>query len=433
MRLLAESTPENPNTVRILFYGQSITEQAWTKKVSEDLRKRFPHADLQIENRAIGGFSSQFLVKTAETDLYPFYPDLMIFHVYGAHNTYEDIIRRTRERTTAEIVIQTDHLSAAQSVDEVTDLAKLNPAETWSQWFNYRFLPDVAKRYQAGLIDQRNIWKAYLREHGLEPQALLKDGVHLNAHGEDLMARIVSAYLIRNEAHPAPAEDWIRTVPVTEEMWEGDALALKFEGNRVDAIFAPDAPTSATPIQVQVDGKAPSEFPGCYALSRTTYYPGTIWPCLLQVHPDPGQVPNLEEWTLTLTEVSEDQKFCKFQLSGSVTGPDGAGTSDASFVSDSGRVTIEPEDWHLARPMEAIKKGPLPDAFQVQWKELPLSADEVAPPPTAESNPRAERVATLAQSLPNGPHTFQFKRPDSGIPIAALRIYKPGLAVDHSN
>lgn len=29
MRLLAESTPEHRNTVRVLFYGQSITDQAW--------------------------------------------------------------------------------------------------------------------------------------------------------------------------------------------------------------------------------------------------------------------------------------------------------------------------------------------------------------------------------------------------------------------
>jgi hypothetical protein len=109
MRLLATSTPQQRNTVRILFYGQSITEQGWAKLVEDDLRRRFPHANLIVENRALGGFASQMLVKTAETDLYPFQPDLLIFHVYGAHDSYEDIIRRTRERTTAEILMQNDH------------------------------------------------------------------------------------------------------------------------------------------------------------------------------------------------------------------------------------------------------------------------------------------------------------------------------------
>jgi len=66
------------------FTGQSITEQEWSKQVAADLRKRFPSADLEIENRAIGGFAAQMLIRPAEHDIYPFYPDLVIFHVFGA-------------------------------------------------------------------------------------------------------------------------------------------------------------------------------------------------------------------------------------------------------------------------------------------------------------------------------------------------------------
>ena len=101
MTLLAASTPQHRNTVKILFYGQSITQQTWWRLVAEHLRQQFPHANLIIENRAIGGFASQILVKTAEHDLYPFYPDLVIFHVYGSHIEYENIIKNIRSRTTA--------------------------------------------------------------------------------------------------------------------------------------------------------------------------------------------------------------------------------------------------------------------------------------------------------------------------------------------
>jgi|SRR5215204_6725760 len=52
MRLMATSTPERRNTARVLFYGQSITEQGWWKIVADDLRAGFPQADLVIENRA---------------------------------------------------------------------------------------------------------------------------------------------------------------------------------------------------------------------------------------------------------------------------------------------------------------------------------------------------------------------------------------------
>src|SRR6478752_6125004 len=64
MTLLATSTPLKRNTVRVLFYGQSITADDWWKTVAERLRRRFPVADLVIENRAIPGFTAPYLVKT---------------------------------------------------------------------------------------------------------------------------------------------------------------------------------------------------------------------------------------------------------------------------------------------------------------------------------------------------------------------------------
>ncbi|MBC8870388.1 MAG: SGNH/GDSL hydrolase family protein, partial [Planctomycetes bacterium] len=83
MTLLATSTPQKRNHVRVLFYGQSVTRNPWWKDVAEHLRKTYPYADLEIQNLAIGGYSAPVLMHTAEVDLYPYYPDLPIFHVYG--------------------------------------------------------------------------------------------------------------------------------------------------------------------------------------------------------------------------------------------------------------------------------------------------------------------------------------------------------------
>ncbi len=240
MRLLATSTAEQRNTVRILFYGQSITEQKWAKLVEEDLRRRFPHANLVVENRALGGFASQMLVKTAETDLYPFQPDLLIFHVYGSHDKYEDIIRRTRERTTAEILMQNDHVTKPADLTEETDAAKLPPAgKHWDAFMNHNWLPSLAKKYGAELCDQRALWKAYLTENKLEPKSLLKDSVHLNAHGEWFMAECVKAYLRHDpKLGPSPAEDWVKTYEVGEDVrWADGKLRLDFDGSRVEVVL----------------------------------------------------------------------------------------------------------------------------------------------------------------------------------------------------
>jgi len=92
MTLMATSTPQKRNTVRILFYGQSIVGQHWHTMVAEDLKKCLPHIDFVIENKAIGGFSSQLLVRTMYYDVLPFYPDLLVFHVYGTHDKFENTI-----------------------------------------------------------------------------------------------------------------------------------------------------------------------------------------------------------------------------------------------------------------------------------------------------------------------------------------------------
>ena len=144
MTLLRTSAPKHRNKVRILFYGQSITEQDWSKQVADDLRKRFPNADLKIENRAIGGFASQLLIRPAEHDLYPYYPDLLIFHVYGANREYEEIIRNTRSRTTAEVLMLRDHVTKwpPAVIDE-----KKDKGMWWDDLMNNHLLPQIAKKY----------------------------------------------------------------------------------------------------------------------------------------------------------------------------------------------------------------------------------------------------------------------------------------------
>jgi hypothetical protein len=417
MHLLATSTPEKRNTVRVLFYGQSITAQAWTKAVAADLRKRFPHADLVAENRAISGHAAQMLVKTAEADLYPFYPDLLIFHVYGSHPDYEAIIRRTRERTTADVLHTTDHLRAGEASEEETDPAKLTPKQ-WNPWFNHAFLPGVQKKYGTELADVRGLWKQYLADHGLKAQDLLKDSVHLNAHGEYVMAALVSAHLRHDPKAAAPADDRVKTFAVGKDVgWKDGKLTLPFEGNRVDLVCGPG---KGGPAAVRVDGKRPSEFAEAYAFTRTTAYPTSNYPTLLRVTSEKPRV--AEDWTLTLTELNADFTGGKFTVTGSVTGDDGAGEVGKRFVSKSGRVVIEADDWNLAYCLK-VHENHVKLPFAIRWKSVLTGADEFRSPGAKDA--AVEAVVTVARGLPNGKHTLELSGgPD--VPVAAVRVYKPG-------
>ena len=426
MRLLVTSTAEKGNTVRVLFYGQSITEQKWTKLVEQDLRRRFPHANLVIENRALGGFASQMLVKTAETDLYPFQPDLLIFHVYGAHDKYENIIRHTRERTTAEILMQTDHVTKPADLTEETDAAKLPPAgRHWDAFMNHNHLPALAKRYGAELCDQRALWKTYLTENKLEPKALLRDNVHLNEHGEWLMAECVKAYLRYDpKLGPSPAEDWVKTYAVGKDVkWAAGKLRLDFEGNRVEVICKPG---HAAPVAVRIDGRKPSEFAELYGFTRAVTKPEgkwlVKWPVIAPIGSETLLLP--EDWMLAITKDAANDKLLTFTLTGSKTGADGAGRSDARFVSKSGRIVIETNAWNVAYAMSLAGVNPVPDQFEVKWRVEPHLVDEFVSPSVTDA--ATETVVTLASGLANTKHTFEISGSDA-TPIAAMRVYCPPL------
>ena len=424
MRLLSTSTAAKRNTVRILFYGQSITEQGWAKRVEEDLRRRFPYANLIVENRALGGFASQLLVKTAETDLYPFQPDLLIFHVYGAHDKYEDIIRRTRERTTAEILMQTDHVTKPADFTEETDASKLPPAgKHWDAFMNHNWLPSLAKKYGAELCDQRTLWKAYLTENKLEPKALLRDDVHLNAHGEWFMAECVKAYLrFDTKLGPSPAEDWVKTYQVGKDVrWANGTLRLHFEGSRVEAIAKQG---QAEPASIQIDGRKPSEFAELYGFTRAVTHPDGKWPVKWPVIAPVGSEQPLlvEEWSLAVTRDAADEKRFAFSLAGSKTGPDGDGRSDARFVSKSGRVVIEPDAWNVGYALRLAGIKPMPEKLLVKWWVLPFFADKFVSPDVNDAT--SETIVPIAQGLSNAKHVLEISGTEA-TPIEAIRVYRP--------
>ncbi|HYO80330.1 MAG TPA: glycoside hydrolase family 2 TIM barrel-domain containing protein [Bryobacteraceae bacterium] len=407
MRLLAESTPEHRNQVRILFYGQSITKQDWSRQVAEDLRRRFPAADLVIENRSIGGYSSPYLVRTLPQDVYPFYPDLVIFHVYGAEKEYEEIIRGIRENTTAEIAIQTDHETGTNTE------ARTKRSQT--------FLPSIAEKYGCELIDIHRPWMEYLKASGLEPKQLLRDGVHLNAHGNFVMAELTKPYLRLNEESPVRGSG-VREFRVGGEVeWLEGRLVVEFDGNRVDLVSGAGLPSVRA--RVLIDGKPPSQIPELYVHSRPSEAWGADWTSINRVSSIKPLL--VEDWRVELFDVAPDAAMFRFRVIGSRTGPDGNGLSTERFVSNSGRVVIEPGDWAIKRAYD-LRKKPMPEGFVIHWSVLPLFQDLYEAPDRSDLT--REHSVILAQGLSNGKHRLELVAEGATAPsVSAVRVYRPAL------
>jgi len=402
-RLEASSTAA-PETVRILFYGQSITKQGWWRDVAKDLRSRYPHADLRIENRAIGGYSTQYLIRTMEADILPYHPDLIVFHDYGAEDLYEQIIRWIRSNTTSEILLQSDHVVWLPGEDDPAGGRR--KSFDFQERHSFEWLPKIANQYGLGLVDIRGGWSEHLKRTQLSPKDLLRDSVHLNAKGEELYAGITRQYFVATPgAIPKP---WVKEI---EAKWKGNRLELDFEGTRVDLVGG-----TSVVVDVSVDQKRPAEVPVLYYHSRPTNTWDADWPMAMHVGKEkPLQV---EEWIAKVTTRNESGTEFQFELYGSQTGFDGAGSSNKRFVSSSGRVILDPADYDVVRSY-GLKKIPMPGSWQIRWSSLPRFIDPVLP---------SSGTQTILYGLPNSKHHLTLTAPAGSKPaIQKIRIYQPPL------
>jgi hypothetical protein len=246
------------------------------------------------------------------------------------------------------------------------------------------------------------------------------------------MSRLVSAYFVRRPQFDNPAvEKEVRDYTSGRDLkWVGNKMTFSFVGNKIDAIAESGAEGSA---DVLIDGKKPSEFPELYHASRVRGYPGIGWPIISRIDHRAPLI--LEDWTAIATDFSPDGKHFKFSVKGSVTGPDGEGNSDATFVSNSGRVVIEPDDWNMSYsfgllqgPWAKDKKRPpfvVPENIVATWHVIPCFTDVYTPP--VMPDPNVETPVVLAQGLTNGPHEIQLLGRNGPVRFKALRVYQPPL------
>ena len=94
------------------------------------------------------------------------------------------------------------------------------------------------------------------------------------------------------------------------------------------------------------------------------------------------------------------------------------------FVSKSGRVVIETNDWNVTYATSLAGLKPVPEQFTVKWKAEPRFVDEFTSPGVKDV--AIETTVTLAQGLPNTKHTLEISGGEA-TPIAAVRVYRPAL------
>jgi hypothetical protein len=295
---------------------------------------------------------------------------------------------------------------------------------------SYHFLPALAEKYKCDLINIRDPWKKYLADNHLSPNDLLKDDIHLNKHGEFLMAELIKPlFQYKSKFKPDPFElCTVYHVAKDFDIKNGKA-ELPFIGNKVDVILS--EPNSKSTSEVLLDGKRPSTFQGTYFMTRPYSVENKSWPWTLPAMIRVGHETLWveEEWTCKFTEAITPYEDFSFEITGSVTGKDGVGKGSEDFVSLSKRVIIKKGDaenggdWHLNRSYKVLKTTVKADD-EVKWKTYSISIDTLDL--SRYSDLKGEKIVTLFQGVQNTNHVLSVSVVGSEkLPVTEIRVYRP--------
>jgi hypothetical protein len=431
--IIRASTPAHRKVLKVLFYGQSFTGSGWDKAVVEHWHERYPNTIFVVENRALGGFSSPALLRTAEQDIAAFYPDLIIFHVYGNHHAYEQIIRLVRSKTAADIIVQTDHsaeLPDPPCREGLRMMLRQQPGcsgliwlkqRSWYDEMSYHIIPSLAKEYSLAVEPQRTWWRDYLLETHSNPKEFFSDGIHLNKRGKELIAQFFNRYFDKLvESGSTPRQRNISSIAANDADPSGKEI-LHFDGSRLELISS----TQLVALSgVVVDGESPNDLDGCYRVTRASSIETVPeWPTIRRIELRHDHV--VEDWTVTLTQISPDQQTFAFTVKASKTGNEGSGDSSHDFMSKSGRLNIAAEDWMLQRAYD-VKHIPLHAPLEANWSVV---SDCVGVPEVIDlGDGEAQYRYVLATGLANKQHTITLSfTPNELANVVEFRAYRPLL------
>ena len=340
----------------------------------------------------------------------------------------EQIIQRTRERTTAEILIRTPHFRwpkdlARDASPEDPEALKLYQEDEKQS----ALIRELARKYGCELAEVREQFRKYLKDNGLFPKDTLGDSVHPNKLGNFLIERLVLFYLRCDPKFPKdPWKDLMREVPLNDaavKRQPDGGFEVAFDGNRIDVLAAHTGEDKLGTAKVFIDGKPPSKFVELYYHCRPSAAPQVWWPAINRIGWEKPLI--LEKWTARILECDKEKNHLVYEVIGSKTGPDGKGDQSKRFVSNSGRVVIEPGMWMICHTLR-YRKIELPKGYEVTWEVKPLFMDLYRAPKT--DDPAKEYATTLAQGLTNAAHTLRIvPNGDGAVPIATIRIYRPPL------
>ena len=389
---------------KIQFYGQSIVSGIDMRRITNLLEDTYPNVKFVILNNAIGGYQAPKLVRTAEHDLYPQYPDLIIFHVYGGieNGELEEIFYNIKNRLTSDVIIFDHHISY---VDNDLGQEKLNK----KQDENSKIIKNLAIKYNFGFIGVRDVWKNYLELNtSLTIKDLLRDIVHPNDEGKILLEWILMEHFIKAVQKTNEKSNMISEQVIKDQ---GAVVKFTFNGNRFDVL--PTKRNIGANFSIKLDGIPIDKHNDLYAVSRTSSFPKQWWPTFNRITLNKSVRQIEEKWIIHIKNLNLENQSFEFELIGDVSGYQGKGKSGEDFVSLNRAIEILASDMSAFPYENTIKE----DVIQISFKVYPLFINPVSIEKVEEIN--------LARLLDNKMHTVELRVEQGTLLNSKLIFYQP--------
>ncbi|MDD2797669.1 MAG: T9SS type A sorting domain-containing protein [Bacteroidales bacterium] len=396
--------------VKIAIYGQSLSSDGnrWWVDLGNALKIAYPTAEIDIRTYGVGGLASNLLWRLTNQELVNFYPDLVVFHVFGNHLFYETIVRQIRGCTAAEMIVQGDHFGINDGTGSAGnwnfDLTNMG---NWENYMSFNVVKEYCEKYGLERDNRRQEWYDYLRANSYIPTNLLADYIHFNEQGQWLAADLTARHFVYNPARVVDPNGLLTYYELGKDVFiENGKITLPFEGNKIEIVPS----ESATAIvSSTIDSKKPSEFPNCYYYTIPS---GGFWAGAPFLRPGMGNQQE-EDWTITMSGNGD------FSVSGSKTGADGNGNKDNLFVSNSKKIVfVNSSDWG--------NYGVPNTSGSYTFKSKGMFVDKIDFD-TVTAGSRNETPIRVIQGISNTQHTLELTSSNGIFPIKFIKVYKPSI------
>jgi len=196
--------------LRVVFLGDSIANDTGSSPLDALLERVYPQARIEVVTSVRGGTCCQWYKDDNRVQQYvlDYWPDLLI--IAGISHGYDtesmrSVIRQVRAKTGPDIMIMSGAVTPEQDVtDGYVRYSKLpkDAARSHAATFPDR-LRALAAEEQVELLDVRTAWDEYVASSGKPNAWFMRDPVHANCRGRQVLARIIERYFDpKKEARP---------------------------------------------------------------------------------------------------------------------------------------------------------------------------------------------------------------------------------------